>query len=351
MVSNMAVVGGLQMQAWFRHSSLICPSGNQDQQDNHRLDIGHSVQGGLYYVVHERKVSASTPFNFHGIMIMLIHIRLYFRFMILLWVLALNATTKVKASDFFQVLILPELRLLILRSFSVKDLFSLMEALNVGIYQSISIVIKNDLCNRVNAFDLNYIDPLLWRECEDQNHGWRNYRAFTNWFCEYDRSELNNHIRGVPMYGMVEYKPLVRVSKENIKFVISYVWIGPYVENIWHVFGEMMDGSVFYFNSKCCYTGFSAWGDGLVILAPTWDSLLQNMSESEIEIFILYLNLDDFSKEILAYSRSKKYSDCTEIFSYFLQTLMLKDEYESYKAQVKFENQELDSKNLPSYIN
>ena len=281
--------------------------------------------------------------------------RLYFRFMILLWVLALNTTTNVKAGDFIHVFSLNELQILILSYLSAEDIFSLMEALNIGIYQSMSISIKNNLCKKVNAFNMDYISPLLWRECEDQKQGWHNYKAFTSWFREFedefDDLDANDHIRGVPLFGMVEYKPLISISKENIRFVISYVWISPRIENTWHVFGEMIDGSVFYFNSECCYTGFSEYGIGLLWLAPTWDSLLQHISESEIAIFISSLNLDDVAKKILAYSRSTDSLDCTDVYSYFLQTLTLKDEYESYKAQIEFENQNLDSKNLPSYIN
>lgn len=289
---------------------------------------------------------------------MLNHIRSYFIFAILTTVLALNATTKVHAGD-FRILNLYEIRVLILCHLSAKDLLSLMEALNIGVYQSVSMHIKNDLCDKVNALNIDYIPPTLWRECEDQEQGWHDYRAFTYWFSEYEDDfddvfyyqEINDHIRGVPMPGMIEYKPLVSVAIENIKFVISYVWIGPRADNIWHVFGELIDGSAFYFNSECCYTGFTAWGAGLVRLAPTWSCLIQNMSESEIENFISSLNLDDFSKDILTHSRTAKSSDCTEVFSYFLQTLMFKDEYESYEAQIRFEEQEIDSKKPPSYIN
>lgn len=286
---------------------------------------------------------------------MLIHIRSYFVFAILLLVLTLSATTKANAGDFFRVLSIPTLRALILSYFSAKDIFSLMEALDIGVYQSISLFIEDDLYNRISAFNLDYIEPFLWRECEDQDQGWHDYRAFTHWFCEsedeFDDLEINSHIRGVPMHGMIEYKPLVKIAKENIKFVISYVWIRLGDENIWHVFGEMIDGSAFYFNSECCYSGFPEYGNGLVWIAPTWDSLLENMSESEIEIFISALNLDDLSKDILLHKKTANPSDYTEAFSYFLQTLILKDEYESYKKQIRFENQALDSKKLPSYIN
>ncbi|WP_252178271.1 hypothetical protein [Endozoicomonas sp. 4G] len=288
-------------------------------------------------------------------MIVLIRIRLYFIFTIFLSVLALGGTTKVNAGGFFQVLDQGKVRGVILSYLSARDLFSLMEALNIGAYQRISMLIKHDLYNRVNAFNLDYITPLLWRECEDQEHKWHDYRAFTHWFHEFedefDYPEINDHIRGVPMPGMIEYKPLVSIAIENIKFVISYTWIMAGNENEWHVFGEMVDDSVFYFKSECCYTGFTAWGTGLIWLAPSWDYLLQNMSESETEIFISSLNLDDLSKDVLIHSKAVESSECKELFSYFLQTLMLKDEYESYKAQIRFEHQKLDSKKLPSYIN
>lgn len=72
---------------------------------------------------------------------MLIHIRPYFIFAILTTALALNATTKVHAGD-FRILNLYEIRVLILSYLSAKDLLSLMEALNIGVYQNVSMHIK-----------------------------------------------------------------------------------------------------------------------------------------------------------------------------------------------------------------
>ncbi len=102
---------------------------------------------------------------------------------------------------------------------------------------------------------------------------WRRDYAFHS-YCS-DTGSWNT--RGVPQPGMIAYETECR----DIKRVFSYQK-GENEETDWIMSGELEDGSVFYFQGSCDYTGFDCQGGGKMILAPRWDNLLDHLADAEL---------------------------------------------------------------------
>ena len=107
------------------------------------------------------------------------------------------------------------------------------------------------------------IDPEAWKSD-------RAYEAFLS-------DEGDWEVRGCPQSGMIEYKTECR----EIARIFSYQE-GENEEIEWIMCGELKDGSVFFFNGGCSFTGFDYGSGGVMTIAPHWENLFDNLVDQNI---------------------------------------------------------------------
>ena len=98
----------------------------------------------------------------------------------------------------------------------------------------------------------------------------------------YNSSIGDFEIKRVPMENMREYKlqwPEEKyVLTDKTVSSVCYYREGENEEEPWLIIGKFKSNEYFYFIASCDYTGFDCQGGGELVISPTWDILLNNIS-------------------------------------------------------------------------
>ncbi|MCY4473509.1 MAG: hypothetical protein OXC07_11935 [Kistimonas sp.] len=101
--------------------------------------------------------------------------------------------------------------------------------------------------------------------------------------------------KGVPLPGMQEYTTECRAIERVFAYRQGEASNDfPYGDS-WILSGELKDGSVFHFEAACDLSGFGGLSWGIMLLAPGWDSLFDNLSDDEIQDFVRNMGTDSSS--------------------------------------------------------